>query len=298
MTFAAVVQANARQVANLSEPEMRHILPILREAEIETARGLRDWLRKVDGEDIYTIQRHRALVVELHDAIRLVESELGLATVKDLKGEGRAAEVAQLAKLRLVVAAGERRFQEAARPLRLDVTAIVRSTEHALMHRHESSAYRYAGRVGLNIQHQLAVGVVRGETVDQLSRRLSRLPRVLYDRMTDSQVAARAASVNFFRSRSDAERLVRTETVHAANQVQIQALREDNLSAERGGSGEGGWLKRWDATFDKRTCGYCEELDGIIVPVNEPFPGGVDAPPLHACCRCTITPWREGWSLN
>lgn len=298
MSFAQVVQANARQVANLSEPELRHVLPILKEAQIETARGLRDWMRKVDGEDIYTIQRHRALLAEMHDAIRLVEHELGIAAGRDLSAESRAAEVAQLAKLRQVVQAGEKRFKEAATPLRLDIASVVRSTERALMHRHESSAQRYAGRTGLNIQHQLAVGVVRGETVDQLSRRLSKLPRVLYDRMTDSEVAARAASVNFFRSKSDAERLVRTETVHAANQVQIEALREDNQSAERGGSGEGGWLKRWDATFDRRTCGYCEQLDGVVVPVNQPFPGGVDAPPLHACCRCTITPWREGWTLN
>lgn len=293
MGLAEAIHANAAEIAALDEPDMRNILSVLKDAEELTAIGMREFLAKVDGKDTYTIQRHRALSLQLKEATQLIEHKLAAATTKDLQTESHAAELASIDHLKRVIVAGEKKFRDTVSSLRIKEASVIKSADHALMHRHANSAARYAGRTGLDIQHQLSIGVVRGETVDQLARRLSRMTIKQYERSSAEDVAARAAEINFFKSKADAERLVRTETVHAANFIQNEALKED---AKNGG--EGGWMKRWDATFDRRTCGYCEDYNGQTVDVEEPFRGGVEYPPLHANCRCAITPWRKDWDLR
>lgn len=45
----------------------------------------------------------------------------------------------------------------------------------------------------------------------------------------------------------------------------------------------------WLAAEDERTCPTCEDLDGAIAALGDPFPG-TDAtePPEHTACRCTV----------
>jgi HK97 family phage portal protein len=47
--------------------------------------------------------------------------------------------------------------------------------------------------------------------------------------------------------------------------------------------------KQWSAS-QSDYCEICEELDGVIVGLDEDFPGGVDAPPVHPNCACDILP--------
>jgi len=37
-------------------------------------------------------------------------------------------------------------------------------------------------------------------------------------------------------------------------------------------------------------CDACQELDGVIVGLREPFPGGIDGTPAHPNCRCAQIP--------
>jgi SPP1 gp7 family putative phage head morphogenesis protein len=47
--------------------------------------------------------------------------------------------------------------------------------------------------------------------------------------------------------------------------------------------------KEWLAAPD--CCDECQDLDGEIVDIDEPFPdGGGDGPPLHPNCRCNVLP--------
>jgi SPP1 gp7 family putative phage head morphogenesis protein len=46
--------------------------------------------------------------------------------------------------------------------------------------------------------------------------------------------------------------------------------------------------KGWSATPDKRICPTCESLNGQEVPMDKDFPGGLDAPPQHTRCRCSV----------
>jgi hypothetical protein len=54
--------------------------------------------------------------------------------------------------------------------------------------------------------------------------------------------------------------------------------------------------KVWDATLDRRVCRRCAPLHHVVVPFNEPFPGGFTDAPAHARCRCCVVPWFDDWS--
>jgi SPP1 gp7 family putative phage head morphogenesis protein len=299
LKFKDAIAANARTVAKLSDADLKQLIPVLEAARVNTARGLANWLKRVDGEDKYTAATHRQLLSSIDSAIVAMKREMFPAIHLDLQREGRDAGLTALKAMRKAAEAGSKKFEDSATPLKFDAAKIVMSSSRALMSKYTGSATRYAGRRGDEIKKQLAVGLVRGESVDSVVARLMGKPQLLSKRMSDSDKAEAVADNQFFKNKSDAERLVRTENIHAANAVQMDALTEDNenADADESSGGEGGWQKRWDATFDKRTCEYCEDLDGEIRDADEEFEEGVMHPPLHPYCRCTITPWREGWEL-
>lgn len=46
--------------------------------------------------------------------------------------------------------------------------------------------------------------------------------------------------------------------------------------------------KRWTVTADDRLCPICAPMQGIEVPLDAAFPGGVQGPPRHPQCRCAL----------
>lgn len=286
---------------------------MLREARDIQARKLREWLRRADRDDTYTTATHAQLVASLNRALGDIRTRVFQATATDLRDEGRDAGRTAINAMLRMARAGNRRFADSAVPLRLDVAQIVNDNSRNLLGRHARSAQRYSGRVGTDITRTLAAGLASGESVGSIVTRLMRTPRVVADRTSDGNAADAIANQSFFRSRSDAERLVRTENIHAANAATVNALSRDNDAAESGddqggdgdgsddsgdGSSEGGWLVRWDATFDRRTCPYCEDLHDEIREPGEEFWDGIFHPPLHPYCRCALVPWRAEWSLD
>jgi SPP1 gp7 family putative phage head morphogenesis protein len=280
--FETAVAENRSALLSLSEPELAKVLPVLRSVRDETARVMNNWIKKSDPVSAYTLQRHRALLAQLDTVIRDAKRELSGAMVADLTKGAHVATGTALKNLAAMVRAGEQQFAGSVGGLRLPIAKLMTSVEKTLMTQHETSAARYAGRVGDLIRSDLAKGVVRGESVSQLARRLMR-------RGGDPDGGA-IADAQFFRGQWDAERLVRTETVNAYTQSQNEALAKTDED-------DPGWMKRWDAANDKRVCEDCDQLDGIVVAHDEEFPyDGGDGPPLHPNCRCTITPWRSEWS--
>lgn len=73
---------------------------------------------------------------------------------------------------------------------------------------------------------------------------------------------------------NNADRVVRTELMHTINQGQIQRYKDT------------GYTKLiWNAAFDSRTCEECGSRDGTEFDIDSN-----DVPPVHARCRCTVTP--------
>lgn len=79
-----------------------------------------------------------------------------------------------------------------------------------------------------------------------------------------------------------AEMIARTETMTAANEGQRQSWSQAQAK---------GWLpedarKKWIAFAG--CCDDCDELDGVVVAIDDSYPGdGEDGPPLHPNCRCS-----------
>lgn len=127
------------------------------------------------------------------------------------------------------------------------------------------------------LRDAIRMGVVQGETVDQIVRRVRGTAALGY-KDGIMQVGRRGA-----------EALVRTAVAHTTT-----AARDSLYAANRDLIDE----EQWVATLDTRTCLECGELDGQKFPVGE----GTKTP-AHIGCRCVRVPvvksWRElGLDIN
>ena len=73
-------------------------------------------------------------------------------------------------------------------------------------------------------------------------------------------------------------RLVRTEHNRIMNQAQLDQMRDAEVK-----------YYIFKAIHDSRTCGHCTRLDGKRVKIDD-VKTGVNCPPIHPSCRCTIIP--------
>jgi SPP1 gp7 family putative phage head morphogenesis protein len=46
--------------------------------------------------------------------------------------------------------------------------------------------------------------------------------------------------------------------------------------------------RKWSTSADERVCPTCGALDGVVVGMDEDFPGGIPLPPAHPSCRCAV----------
>lgn len=88
--------------------------------------------------------------------------------------------------------------------------------------------------------------------------------------------------------------IARTETIRAQGEADLVAWKESGVVSST----------VWYTALDERTCPECEPMHGVEVATGDEFlsqsdledrgisvyDGGVDAPPLHPQCRCTLIP--------
>jgi hypothetical protein len=178
--------------------------------------------------------------------------------------------------------------------LDLDTARIITTGERYLVPRFRTSVVRYVGQVRSDIQRELAVAVLRGESITALTDRLVRLggPRgvvalrgVVGEPGAVTEVIAEGL---VHRYRYWVHRIVRTELQSAANGLLDEGIRE--LHAQ-----DSAIERRWDASIDARVCLVCRELHNTTAPVHGTFPGGCNSAPAHPNCRCRVGAWRRGW---
>jgi SPP1 gp7 family putative phage head morphogenesis protein len=78
--------------------------------------------------------------------------------------------------------------------------------------------------------------------------------------------------------RHEAERIVRTETVAAADEARRETYAEAGVE----------YMQHF-ATADSVVCGYCANRAGRVYKIGEA------QVPLHPGCRCALMPWRKEW---
>lgn len=132
------------------------------------------------------------------------------------------------------------------------------------------------------IREQLAEGSLSGESIYQLMTRIGKE----YDALKGYK----------------AERVARTETIHAANFGTVQGYKQSGIVKG----------KRWFTANDERTCPFCFSMNDKVVELDtsywelgdtisvvndagktQTFNFGyeaIDHPPLHPMCRCYLVP--------
>jgi SPP1 gp7 family putative phage head morphogenesis protein len=114
-----------------------------------------------------------------------------------------------------------------------------------------------------HIKQNLTAGIIRGDSIQKMSRQLKKDLNVLY---------------------YQAERLVRTETNYAMNQGHLK------------GYADSGVVEKYEflAAIDSRTSKLCKNQNGKVYKLSDAVVG-VNFPPLHPHCRSTVVPVLEDW---
>jgi hypothetical protein len=285
----SVLDHVSRSLDNLDAPVMRAILPVLNQAHDEVQVALRRWIARERGGETFTAQRHRNVLLHLRHSLDKLESS-GAVAERSLKKSYATVGPLSMRNLKHEWAAFSRIFEGTAQPLALDEAVVIATGKKLLWPQFESSAKKYAGRVGERARHELAVSRARSETIDELTNRLQkRLPDV------------------FRANRWDAERLARTESLNSYNVVHERSIIEAHKE-------DADLMSRWDASRDFRRCPMCASLDGQVVDISkgEKFVAHwfskskkrgarehtmtIDCAPSHPCCRCVIVAWRASWA--
>ena len=105
----------------------------------------------------------------------------------------------------------------------------------------------------------LAAGDAAGESRNQIAQRI----RDTFAGMTE------------YRSRLIAQ----TESINAYSQASLATMQQ---AARDGQPLEKQWLAATDA------CPLCKPLDNEQIPLDSTFDGGIQGPPRHPACRCSI----------
>lgn len=130
----------------------------------------------------------------------------------------------------------------------------------------------WLGKMTLNdvarIEQQIRLGVLGGETTDQLVRRIRGTKAAGY---ADGVASA---------TRREAEMIARTATNHVSTAAR-QAVWNANADIIKG--------VRWVATLDGRTSAVCQSRDGEVYAIDKG-----PRPPAHPNCRSTVAPVLDG----
>lgn len=289
-SFAGAVEENARTLDAMSVPDLRELGRALAEAQRETADLVFETLDA--AESGWQARRAPSLLLQLSRSVTQIQKRLGAAAVNDLARDGRRSIDAAARMAQRMMDAGMGEHVAA----RFDVASVLADSRRTVWRRFASSARRYAGDVGDSIRRRMMVGIVRGESVDELASRVLRgtgLVRHLKERGDLEAMANASADATFSVARSWAERMIHTELVNAYGESAMRSIDAANEN-------DPGWVKKWDAANDRRVCIDCAYLDGSVIDPGKMFRarrGTCEHPPLHPWCRCCIVPWRLDWKF-
>jgi SPP1 gp7 family putative phage head morphogenesis protein len=263
-----------RAAVGLSKP----ILDALKELEAELLRDLENAVGKSD----FTVGRMKALLAQTRETIAgaydgiAVANQQGLVQIAGIAAKQSLGAVNNAIGAKLTSVEWSKEQLEA-----IANKTVVRGNFYEEWWRQQGDDTR--GR----FEAQMRLGQLRGETVDQLARRVRGRRELGYK---DGLMQV---------SRNQAQALVRTSALGVSNAARLAAY-ADNDDVIKG--------VQWVSTLDNRTTPQCIALDGK----RWDFPGGdgdadyadykpvghdkhFEPPPIHWNCRSTVIPITYSW---
>jgi SPP1 gp7 family putative phage head morphogenesis protein len=249
-------------VQRLSSGVLRRLIRILDEADAEIVEKLRRRGAVLEGS--FTSERLAALL----EAIRVINHDAHVIVGRELRTELR--EIARYEADHQV------KLLQSAVPVRLHIVSPAVELLDAAV-----TSQPFQGRLlkewvseldgakTRRLRDAIRLGVVQGETVDQIVRRVR------------GSKAQNYADGVMQIGRRGAEAMVRTAVAHttSAAREKLYEANTDIIASEQ-----------WVATLDTRTCKHCMALDGEKFEV-----GKGTKTPAHIGCRCVRVPVVKGW---
>lgn len=249
-------------IQRLSSGILKTLIRLLDTADAEIVEKLR--LRGPDLDGTFTSARFRVLL----DTFREINRDAHVSLERDLTSE--------LASVATYEAGFQRDLVLEALPVRWDMVTPPAETLKAAV-----VARPFQGRLlsewvselsegkSRRLRDAIRLGVVQGETVDQIVKRV-RGTKALSYRDGVMEIGRRGA-----------EAMVRTAVAHTTT-VAREALYEANRDVIA--------KEQWVSTLDTRTCTQCMSLDGKTFEIGK----GIRTP-AHIGCRCIRIPVTKSW---
>ncbi len=312
-----LVRENVAAIEHLEPQALKPTLEVLLHARTELRKDLAKWMRTVeDPTERFTAHKMRVMLRSLEGSIDALGIRMGdmldmtrhpNATAADramadgLKKGSRSTGPLAAKNLEHEIVRLGHIFGESLVGPQINIATMMARGNKMLAPRLETSAKRYGAAIGNDLRFQLAVGVARGETFEQMVQRLRRLGgptgpvavRGIFGQ--PNAIVEDIPEGLFVRYRHFAERYVRTEMMNAYNVQHDEGIRELNNTRSKG---EPVYMRRWDAAADMRVCSECKYLDGKLATVGGLFVGGYDQPPAHPNCRCICVAWLQSWAAD
>lgn len=270
-----LTREHSQELLRLERAELAKLAKLYEEARLELLGRLHA-LGEASKLDTFTAQSLRATLAQVQAGVAAMQAKLAGQHEQAIQS---AAQDGALQTLDEIAFFERTRDFRGSAFGRIQTAALRSVSKHQglLLHRFEASIQAYGqGMIG-DIQRRLGVHIV------QRSK--------WADMATD--VAGRLYAHGVKGSQWKAERIVRTELVHALNVGHHAAL--ETVQAERLPDLQ----KQWDSVLDKRTSDVCRSLDGQIRGVNETWSYGgrvIAHPPAIPNCRSRVTPYRAAWA--
>lgn len=131
-----------------------------------------------------------------------------------------------------------------------------------------------SGAFGAGYGNGLAAAIAR--TSEELIRTL--IAEWMQSGQPLAELIGRLEEVVFSRQRADM--IATTEVTRAFAEGNTAAWQATGIITQR----------QWQTAADERVCPICGPLQGVVVGMDEPFPGDLPGPPAHPHCRCWLTP--------
>jgi len=123
-------------------------------------------------------------------------------------------------------------------------------------------------------------------------RRMDYYKQYVESGMSEKAAATKAAKEALARQATYESKLHRRRAASIAETELAFAYNNGMEEVIRGGIREGlfpSYVRRkWSTSLDERVCPKCGALDGVIVGMDDNFPGGIPLPPAHPGCRCAV----------